>query len=84
MGASSVIDMIEQVETSVALAWHLSSNMYPPIHHSFIPVAEEAIAHANYGDLDHTILLPNGIELSVETIVEELHLEFFVTFDDGE
>jgi hypothetical protein len=65
-----------------ALAWHLGSNHYPPIHHSFVESALNAISAVDAEDYDEVILLPNGIELTASTIVEELHLDSFLNSDD--
>lgn len=72
------------VDIDTALSWHLTSNHYPPVHPVFLPIAKEAIARANAGDWDSVLDLPNGKRLTVATIVEELHLDFFLEDDDDE
>lgn len=61
---------------------HLQSNHFPPLPAVLVPVAKEAIDRANAGDWTHGILLPNERVLSVQQIVEELHLSAFVASDD--
>ena len=70
--ASSDLDL------GVKLEWHLRHNHYPPVHLSFIPVAKEAIEHANDEDWDHTIDMPNGLTRTVAHIIEGLHLGDFL------
>jgi hypothetical protein len=60
------------------LRYHLQYNHYPPVHPSFIPVAQEAIDKANNGEWEFEILMPNGITKSAGEIVEGLHLECFL------
>lgn len=57
---------------------HLQYNHYPPVSSAFVSAAIEAINHARDEDLDHVIELPNGRKLSVEAIMEGLHLWDFV------
>ena len=68
----------EVIKRDVALKWHLRSNHYPPVHSSFIPIAKEAIEHANDEDWDHTIDMPNGLTRTVAQIIEGLHLQSFL------
>lgn len=61
-----------------SLHYHLQFNHFPPVGVEFIPIAELAIERANdelWGDV---IDLPNGHALTVEDIVESLHLDFFI------
>ena len=60
------------------LSWHLQGNHYPPIDEAFIPVAKEAIKHAEEEDWDHVISMPNGFDRTVAFIVENMHLQPFV------
>lgn len=61
---------------------HLQSNHFPPVHRDFLPAAKEAIDHANAGDWDHKVTLPNGNTLPVAEIVDGLHLSAFLEPSD--
>ena len=80
MQAMSLAEGIEEGWASLrqALAVHLQSNHYPPVHPVFIPVAQKAIEHAEQEDWGHIISMPNGVDKSVASIVEELHLDAFI------
>ena len=65
-----------------AVAAHMSSNLYPPVDSSFVPVALEAIEHADAEDWTRQIELPNGVVLSVGEIISQLHLQAFVNSDE--
>ena len=66
------------------LRWHLTSNHYPPVPTSMIPVCIEAIDKANEGEWDEMISLPEGIEWRgstmspVHAIVEQHHLDTWI------
>jgi len=64
------------------LRHHLQYNHYPPIHPSFVPIAQEAINKANAEDWDSMIAMPYGIKRTVAEIVELMHLEWFL--ENGE
>lgn len=66
----------------VALYYHLKYNHYPPVSDTFLPTAEAAIDAANRGEWDTVLSLPNGKELTVSTIIEELHLRDFLDTDE--
>ena len=63
------------------LRWHLQSNHYPPVPSSMVPVCIEAIDHANEGNWDEMITLPEGVSWKgepmspVHAIVEQHHLD---------
>ena len=61
-----------------ALYYHLHYNHYPPIHPVFIPVASKAIWYARRGNGSKKLKLPNGKELTVYDIMEDLHLDGFL------
>lgn len=44
------------------IAWHFSSNCYPPIPKQMIPVAVEAINAYNDEDFARVIKLPEGVQ----------------------
>jgi hypothetical protein len=82
MGNMTAIALAEEVGSMVtlkqALAMHLSSNHYPPVHPIFIDTCVEAINYASCGDWDIEIEMPNGITKTVSGIVEGLHLDAFI------
>lgn len=83
MGSTYIQGFLEQgVSRRQALAIHLQSNHYPPVHSAFIPVCEWAIERALEDDWSSIIEMPNGITKSVGDIVEGLHLYSFIE-DDG-
>lgn len=72
-----------------AIVFHLRSNHYPPVPESMAIPCEAAIdAYENY-EYDRLIPLPDGIlwrgepEAPAWAIVEDLHLEAFLSFSDA-
>jgi hypothetical protein len=63
---------------------HLTSNHYPPVPKSMVPVCVEAIDKANDGEWDSLVTLPEKVlwkgetEAPVHAIVEQHHLEFWI------
>jgi hypothetical protein len=63
MGLSSAIGIAEtDLPLEEQLAWHFSSNCYPPIPKQMIPVAIEAIDAYWEEDFAKVIKLPEGVE----------------------
>jgi len=78
MGRLQAEEIASMLKQEQALEWHLQCNHYPPVNKVFIPIAQEAIELANQGIHDQIIKMPNGIKLSVEAIIEGLHLDTFL------
>jgi hypothetical protein len=82
MGNMTALALAEGVDqlTSLkgALAIHLASNHYPPVHPIFIDTCVEAINYAKCEDWDIIIDMPNGVSKTVGEIVEGLHLSAFI------
>jgi hypothetical protein len=82
MGNQTAIALAEEVDSLVtleqAIAIHLQSNHYPPVHPIFIPTCVEAINLASCDDWDVEIEMPNGVTKTVAGIVEGLHLSAFI------
>lgn len=82
MGNQTAIALAEEVDSLVsletAIAIHLQSNHYPPVHPIFIPTCIEAINYASCDDWDIEIEMPNGVVKTVAGIVEGLHLSAFI------
>jgi len=74
---------VEQMQQEQAIRHHLQYNHYPPVHESFVPVAQKAIELVNKGEYSTKIEMPNGRVLSAAEIVEGLHLESFLEEDEG-
>ena len=63
MGLSSAMGIAESdLSLEQQLAWHFSSNCYPPIPKQMIPVAVEAINAYWEEDFAKVIKLPEGVE----------------------
>lgn len=82
MGNLQAQEMVRLLQRKQALEWHLQCNHYPPVSLDFVPVAEEAIKKGNEEDWDFVITMPNGITKTVGEIVEGLHLESFLDYEE--
>ena len=60
-GSLQAMEMAEMLEIESALSWHLTSNHFPPVPVSMVPVCIEAIENANAGDWMKNVSLPEGI-----------------------
>lgn len=85
MQASEMAMAVGEGEVSMrhALLWHLQTNHYPPINAFFVDTAMRAInlaADEEYGDI---IELPNGNNITVEDVCDQLHLWDFVQQADA-
>lgn len=82
MGNQTAIALAEEVGNLAtlkqALAIHLQSNHYPPVHPIFIDTCVEAINYATCEDWHVEIDMPNGITKTAGEIVEGLHLSAFI------
>lgn len=71
-----------------AITWHLTSNHFPPIPTSMVPVCIEAIEWANEGNFDKLISLPEGVGYKgltvapVLAIIEQHHLDAWIEYED--
>jgi len=79
----NAIGMSEAVQDGLlsndaALRWHLEWNHFPPVHEVFLPVVKEALELARKDCWEVVLELPNGRELSVLQVVEQLHLHEFL------
>lgn len=86
MGSITAIDLAESVELSLEdqIGIHLTSNHYPPVPRSMVPVCIDAIDKANDGDWEAMVKLPEGVswkgqvEAPAYSIIEAHHLEFWI------
>lgn len=86
MGSITAIDLAESVELSLEdqIRIHLTSNHYPPVPKSMVPVCIDAIDKANDGDWESMVKLPEGVswkgqvEAPAYSIIEAHHLEFWI------
>ena len=92
MQAREMADAVHNSEVSLraALRWHLSANHYPPVPGYMVPVAEQAIDHANAGEWHHDVDLPEQVtwrgqdHVPVHAVIEALHLHSFIDGVDEE
>lgn len=82
MGRLQAEEMVARFKEDQALKWHLYCNHYPPINKAFLPIAKEAIRFAKQNEWEEIIEMPNGKSLTVDKIIEGLHLETFL-IDEG-
>lgn len=86
MGAMNAREMAEMdtIGLEDALAWHLTSNHFPPVPVSMVPACIEAIDAGNAGDWEQMIGLPDGVGyrgLTVapaRAIIEAHHLDAWI------
>lgn len=76
---------VDMVGRTMSLQHHLQYNHFPSVHSIFVPIAEAAITIAveaveddDLERLDNILELPNGVELPVRRIMDELHLWAYV------
>lgn len=89
MGNLQAIEMAELSADNleVAITWHLTSNHFPPVPTSMVPICVEAINSANKGDWDKLISLPEGVGYKgltvapVSAIIEQHHLDAWLEED---
>ena len=86
MGHASAQGMVEVAGVNeMTLSWHLTSNHYPPLPTTLVPVALQAIEHAGDDEWDALLDLPEGIifkdqsSAPVHEIISNFHLEAFIT-----
>lgn len=90
--AVEAADMVADgtVTLEQALSYHLTSNHYPPVPTSMIPVCIEAIEAFEQGVFYKMLDLPEGVSYRGENqapasaIVEAHHLEAFITDPEEE
>lgn len=91
MGANFAHDLANEdfgLSLEQAVSIHLTANHYPPVPSFMVPVAVKAIEHANGGEWDGVLDLPEGVSWRGETsapvdaIIEAFHLDAFVLDDD--
>ena len=85
MGRLGIEDMLNFADEEQALHWHLTANHFPPIHESFIPIAQHVIGRATEAVVmedpsiwEEAVKMPNGKTMTVGSIYEGLHLDSFV------
>ena len=78
----------ETISLEKAVEMHLRSNHYPPLPYSMVQPALQAIEMYKAGEVNETITLPEGMsyrdepEMPVLTMIEVLHLEFFLPTEE--
>jgi hypothetical protein len=72
-----------EIREYVQLENHLHYNFFPPLNYAeALQCAEDAINAVNAGEGWRGVETPNGKILEAWDVVEELHLEFFITRED--
>jgi hypothetical protein len=74
------------VSVEHAITWHLTSNFMPPIRDEWIPICIGIVERYKAGDEDlsykiHPPHKPEDVQLTAETIMNDLHLEPFLADD---
>lgn len=90
MGSLQAREMAELGSENLeqTIEWHLRANHFPPIPKSMVPVCIEAIQHANEGNFDKLVSLPDGVGYKgltvapVLAIVEQHHLDAWIEYDE--
>jgi len=84
--AEGMFEAMKDIDT--VLRWHLTSNHYPSIPLTMVPVCKEAIEKANAGEWDAEVRLPENIQYRgretapVSAIVEQHHLDSFIDSEE--
>lgn len=90
MGANFAHDLATEgfgLSLEQQISIHLTSNHYPPVPTSMVPVCIEAIDAYNAGDHDAEIELPDGVShlgrqtVSAGKIIDALHLGEWIDYD---
>jgi hypothetical protein len=61
MGYMGAIGMIDAAGFDLALAWHFTSNHFPPLPTTLVPAARTVIEAILRDDIDAEIELPDGV-----------------------
>lgn len=85
MGSLHSVELAEsELDLETQIRIQLTSNHYPPVPVSMVPVCIEAIDLANEGEWEAMVKLPEGVswrgqlEAPAYSIIEAHHLEFWV------
>lgn len=71
-----------------SLTWHLTSNHFPPVPKSMVPICIKAIEAYAEEDYERLISLPEGVGYQgltvapASAIVEQHHLDAWIDFDE--
>ena len=90
MGYLGALGMAQAAPLDAALSWHFTSNHFPPLPTSLIPVAKRAIKAAQAGEWDRKLRLPTGMSWKgqrnapVSACVEAWHLNAFIDNQEGD
>ena len=88
MGSLQATEMAEMLSMEDAIAWHLTSNHYPPVPLSMVEPCIEAIQNALAGDWWKPVELPNPVKYKGSThaptsaIIEQHHLDPWLELDE--
>ena len=88
MGSLQAVEMAEMLSMEDAIAWHLTSNHYPPVPLSMVEPCIEAIQNALAGDWWKPVELPGivkykgGTHAPTSAIIEQHHLDHWLELDE--
>ena len=84
MGSMQASEMARLTDLDTALSWHLSSNHYPPVPASMVPVCKAALQAYEDEEYDREITLPKGVfykgrpTAPAHAVFDAHHLESFL------
>ena len=83
MGSTYIEGFIEEdMDLDRVLVIQLQNNHYPPVSLAFIPACKQAIEACNNEEYNTMIDMPNGRTITAEAIVEGLHLQPFIVYNE--
>jgi hypothetical protein len=88
MGSLQAVEMAEMLTMEDAIAWHLTSNHYPPVPLSMVEPCIEAIQNALEGNWYKPVELPKPVSYKGSShapssaIIEQHHLDPWLELDE--
>lgn len=73
----------EELELADKLAYHLQYNHWPPVTVKMIPYCLKAIQLCSKGEPEAVIMYPNGSTTTAAQLVDECHLQWFLTMEEA-
>jgi hypothetical protein len=61
--------------TETLVAYHLNSNLYPPLSAQYVPMAMAALRATEGGDYDAPVDGPNGLRMRASEVIREFNME---------
>lgn len=60
------------------LRHHLAYNIYPPVPDEFYDTIKGCVEYAARGEWERVVTMPNGVEMMVERVIDDLRLDEMV------